>query len=385
MRFGGIVSATYKWQNHTLETGYWFEHNNFHQARRYYSLDANSPADPLDFRSNPFFTQFEGKFQTLTKVFHVQDTWQALDNLKVNFGFKSMQVDIRGRTVVGVLAGGQISNDEPFLPQAGVVWTLGYGGELFADYANNARAFTGAITAGPFSTTQAGFDAIKGSLAPEKTNTFEGGYRYHKGPFEGLLAVYYVDFSNRLLSVQSGPAIVSKPSVLSNVGGVTGKGFEAAGTWRFMPNWSLFSSYSYNESTYNDDVKNGSGVVTMATRGKTTFDTPKNLAKIELGYDDGAIFGTLGASYMSKRYYTYTNDNYVPSQTLVDLALGYRAHVPNLKNTVDLTLNVTNLTDEKYISTVGSGGIPASDPNGTAQTLLPGAPRSVFVTARTKF
>jgi iron complex outermembrane receptor protein len=41
--------------------------------------------------------------------------------------------------------------------------------------------------------------------------------------------------------------------------------------------------------------------------------------------------------------------------------------------------------DEKYISTVGSGGIPMSDASGTAQTVLPGAPRSVFVTARTKF
>jgi iron complex outermembrane recepter protein len=44
----------------------------------------------------------------------------------------------------------------------------------------------------------------------------------------------------------------------------------------------------------------------------------------------------------------------------------------------ELTLQgaVTNLADENYISTIGSGGFTNADPNGTAQTLLRGAPRS---------
>jgi len=40
-------------------------------------------------------------------------------------------------------------------------------------------------------------------------------------------------------------------------------------------------------------------------------------------------------------------------------------------------LGVTNLTDRKYISTVGSNGFGNT---GDSQTLLTGAPRQVFVT-----
>jgi iron complex outermembrane receptor protein len=46
---------------------------------------------------------------------------------------------------------------------------------------------------------------------------------------------------------------------------------------------------------------------------------------------------------------------------------------------------VTNIADKFYISTVGSNGFVNADPNGTAQTLLRGAPRQVFVSVKAKF
>ena len=44
--------------------------------------------------------------------------------------------------------------------------------------------------------------------------------------------------------------------------------------------------------------------------------------------------------------------------------------------------SVTNLTDKKYISTIGTNGYTASGDN---QTLLSGAPRQWFVTLRRGF
>ena len=46
---------------------------------------------------------------------------------------------------------------------------------------------------------------------------------------------------------------------------------------------------------------------------------------------------------------------------------------------------MTNLTDRKYISTLGSNGFVNKDPNGTAQTILPGAPREFTVSFAAKF
>jgi hypothetical protein len=71
----------------------------------------------------------------------------------------------------------------------------------------------------------------------------------------------------------------------------------------------------------------------------------------------------------------------VKASTISDLTLGYR--FASVGTT--LQLNVTNLTDEKYISTIGSNGFVNNDSAGTAQTILTGAPRQVFFAVKKSF
>ena len=52
---------------------------------------------------------------------------------------------------------------------------------------------------------------------------------------------------------------------------------------------------------------------------------------------------------------------------------------------LEVQANITNLMDEDYISTIGSGGFAKADPTGTAQTILPGAPRQFFVSVKKAF
>jgi iron complex outermembrane recepter protein len=106
------------------------------------------------------------------------------------------------------------------------------------------------------------------------------------------------------------------------------------------------------------------------------------MLKAELGYDNGSVFAKLGMDYIDERYFTYLNDQSVDSRTLFDLALGLR--LKNLVRAKDITaqLNVSNLTDEEYISTVGSGGFGNS---GDRQTLLTGSPRQYFLSLTTRF
>ncbi len=383
-REGVVSSLAWTLGTHEIEGGFWYEHNDFNNARRFYGLNMDGTnRDSLHFQSDPFYTQWETDYTTKTGVFHLQDTWQIAEPLKVNFGFKSMHVDIQGDPVVldpANTAGGELTTDKKFLPQAGVNYALNDWSELFADYTKNARAFN----AGNFGVSQVAFDATKDTLQPETSDTYELGYRFHVPRFEGVVALYHVKFKNRLLSVQVGSPILGYGSGIQNVGGVTSNGFEAAGTWHFIENWSLFGSYAFNDSTYDGDVVDVLGNTTH-TAGKTTVDTPKHLFKAQLSYDDDSIFGNVGMSYMSERYYTYTNDITVPSQTLFDATLGYRFHGSNLAEGASIQLNATNIFDKKYIATIGSGGFANADASGTMQTLLPGAPRQVFVTLTKQF
>jgi len=103
-------------------------------------------------------------------------------------------------------------------------------------------------------------------------------------------------------------------------------------------------------------------------------DSPAHMLRGELSYDKGALFGRIGVNYMSKRYFTYTNDQSVPGRTVVDASIGYR-----VTDKIEIQLNANNLFDERYVGTINSGGTGNS---GDRQTLLVAAPQQFFVTLR---
>ncbi len=382
-RGGVVASLAYTFGTNTVEGGVWYEDNRFNQARRFYGLDSTGMnRSSLDFQSNPFFTQWAYAFDTQTVELHLQDTWQVTDALKFNFGFKTLRVKVTSSPVAGSAYAGEIQSNDNFLPQAGFNWRLNADNEIFGDYTRNMRAFVGAATSGPFSASPAAFTAIKDSLKPEKSDTFELGYRLHAGAFVGALAAYDVKFHNRLLVISQCAGIVGCFSALGNVGGVTSYGVEAIGAYRFDNGISLRASYAYNHSTYDDNVINPSPAPATPTKGKTVVDTPRDIANIGVAYDHDGLFGGVDLSYQGRRYFTYLNDQSVPSRVLVDLNVGYRFHGGQLLNGLELQLNVTNLFDKHYVSTIGSNGFTNS---GDSQTLLAGAPREVFVSVRKQF
>jgi iron complex outermembrane recepter protein len=131
-------------------------------------------------------------------------------------------------------------------------------------------------------------------------------------------------------------------------------------------------------------------VVIAATKGKTIVDTPKHLLRGEIAYDSDGLFARVGANYMSKRFFTYTNhlsatvDDFagsVPSRVLVDATIGYRLDV-GARSPIEVQLNAVNLFDKRYISTIGSNGFGNRGDN---QTFLAGAPAQFFVTLRAGF
>lgn len=386
-RYGVVASGTWKIGGHSLNGGFWYEDNDFNQARRYYGLNRDAPQrDFLKMQSGAFRTDWEYDFNTKSWKFWAQDNWTINDQLSVNYGFASLKVENDGRTVfartTSLVKNGTIEAKKSFLPQAGVRFALNPDSELFADYSRNIRAFPSSGTSGPFSTNQAGFLAIKDKLKPELSDTFEAGWRFRAADFQGVLAGYHVKFKNRLFAVPVGSGIVGNPSALSNVGGVTAKGFEAAGTWNFAEHWTAFASYAFNDSTYDDDTVDGNGVLVGKTKGKTTVDTPQHLFKADLSYDNGSLFGRFSLNYMSKRFFTYENDQSVPSQTIADLSVGYRFSGSTWLDGLEVQATISNLFDEEYISTINSNGFPI---RGDSQTLLPGSPQEAFVTIRKTF
>ncbi len=385
-RQGLLGSARLDLGAHRLEAGFWVETNDYNHARRYYGLTRSGQGGrgSHDFPQNPFRTDWEYDFTTTTRNLYLQDTWSVTDALTVNAGFKALSVENEASTLIGANKTGSIKAEDNFLPQVGAAYDLSADHQLFVSYAENMRAFESSNTVGPFSASAAGFAAIKDTLQPESSRTLEAGWRFRFGNgLQGSIAAYDVKFEDRLLVVALGAPILGLGNGIQNVGAVQSRGFEAAALWSFAPDWSAFGSYSFNDSTYQDDVRDGAGVLVAATAGKRTVDTPRTLARAELAYDNGSLFATVAGAFTGKRYSTYLNDESVDGYTLVELTAGYRFDGGAAwLNGTEIQLNVTNAFDEDHIATVGSGGFQNT---AGRQTFLPGAPRQAFVSLRRRF
>lgn len=386
---GGLTGAlTIRLGDHELQGGGWYEHNAYSLTRAFFPLAASSTSsiDDRQWPKNPFFIDYKYNDTIDTYQYFIQDTWQVTPDFKINVGFKGLDVRIDNR-LDPISQGSRASRDttgilksrDMFIPQIGLNYQLSGSVETFLSYTENMRAFT----IEPFQTNRAAFQAIRGVLKPETSWTLEGGLRFNLTNFDGSIAGYHVKFDNRLLSVQPCQIVEGCPSVLSNVGSVTANGIEFAGTYRLTRALSLYGAYAYTDAQYDDDILSGR---LWATRGKAVVNMPKHLLNGEVAYDDGSVIARVAVNYQSKRYYTYTNDNSVPGRALVDLALGYRfSKEGSLLEGLEIQGNVTNLFDKKYIGTVGQNGYTFSDPNGTLQSMLVGAPRQVFISVRKRF
>ena len=380
-RSGVVANMEYELAQHLIKLGYWHEDNDFDQARRFYAASPSAVPSPYDFPSNPFYTQWQYKFNTKTDQFSLSDTVALSNALNLGFGFKSLRVKIDGQLEVGTgKPSGSITANKGFLPQLGLNYQFSKTDEMFAGVARNMRAYQGAATGTtPFATTDVGFAAIKDTLKPETSDSFEAGWRTHGSGYQGSLTVYLVNFHDRLLGVQAGAGIVGAPTVLSNVGGVRSTGVEGALSTRLTSTVNWFNSLSLSNSTYRDNVVSGGNLIAIS--GKHVVDAPDTMLKSILAYDDGRFSGNFGVDYMSKRYFSYLNDASVPSRTLFNLSVGYRSKSLGFFSEGSVKLGVNNLTNQKYVSTIGSNGFGNSGDN---QTLLAGAPRQVFVTLSAK-
>ncbi|MEO8778614.1 MAG: TonB-dependent receptor [Rhodanobacter sp.] len=381
-RTGVTGSLQFSLGNNDIELGVWGEDANNNQERNYFYLDGQyTYLSNFYENEEPFLRGFLQNYDTTTRMGYVQDTLHLLDDrLTLNFGAKSLNTTTTAKSLVATsaLAAGRVKASDGFLPQAGVDYKLDSRQDIYASYSKNLAAYGNL----PFSQSQASFDASKGTLKPEESQTYEFGYRVHGGAFEASVDAYYTRFSNRLLAVSPCPAVVTCSAVLNNVGSVKSDGLDLALIWKPIAHLRWLNSLSYDGSKYQDDYLNN-GVV--ATKGKYVVGIPTWMFTSDLSYTTGPWSVTLGGKYTGRRYITYLNDSAVPSYWLVNAGVNYDVGTVSILKDLSLGLNVTNLANKHYFASTGTNGYVASDPEGYNQTLQAGAPRQVFFNLNARF
>ncbi|MEJ1966223.1 MAG: TonB-dependent receptor [Gammaproteobacteria bacterium] len=391
-RTGGTLAAGWDVGVNHLEGGVWYEHNES-SASRYNYTTVTGPRDLSGFiDEQPNVGVFDQNTTWNTRQAYVRDTVKLLDDrLSVDAGFKAVHANSDAVALPGIaktpisptsssqFATGSLEAKDDFLPQAGVRYKLTSDQEVFASYAENIAMFQGGFKLGPQAVSQAVWNT-QGSLEPEESRSVEAGYRIVQPTYQASAAVYHTKFDNRLL--QYNPCDSRQPvgpncgNRFYNVGSVNSKGIELTLLWKPITELTWYNSVSLNSSKYADDYVQG-GVV-QHTAGKTQVDTPKQLFSSEATYALGPWYATLRGKYTGKRYYTYTNDQGFGGFTTFDLGTGYNFSGFGFAKAARLSLNVSNLTDKRYVANLDNSVFAPTDPNGTIYVFHSSAPRQIF-------
>jgi hypothetical protein len=163
------------------------------------------------------------------------------------------------------------------------------------------------------------------------------------------------------------------------VGSVKTNGVDLAGTLHFGPHFSFYDGLSFNSSIYQGDYVSGSS--TVATAGKIVPGDPQWANKFIGSTTWGPFEAQVSGEFIGKRYATYTNDLSVPSYFIVGLEASYRLPVPQgyYVKSAKVSVNVTNIGDEKGVSTVVVGAA-----SGT-YNVYPLPPIMAFATVQADF
>jgi iron complex outermembrane receptor protein len=374
-----------------LEAGAWFESSESTIRRVGWRLKDFATGPDVDFAT--VLRLFFDRTGTLTTTMgYVQNTTTLMSgDLRLIYGAKLLHVgaefENNGLTIPSAMTAPDVNRpsfsvptDGGILPQVGAVYSVTKTEELFANASQNVNAYPYSPQSGVYNMDPSAFQFFKDNTKPEKANTYELGVRTRRGPVEASLAAYNIDYNNRLISVAVCPLTATCVSSFANVGSITSRGAEGMLVWRLTRSVQWMSSGSYTHATIDDDYRSGS--TTIAASGKNVIDVPKVILSSTLRYDDARFFANAGVRHVGERFFSILNDMKVPAYTVTDVGAGYRLGTLGAAKELTLQLNVANLFDEKYISTMGTGGFTVS---GDSQTLQAGAKRLVFLTLGAAF
>ncbi|MCU0118026.1 TonB-dependent receptor [Pseudomonas sp. B2M1-30] len=177
---------------------------------------------------------------------------------------------------------------------------------------------------------------------------------------EFTLAAYRI-VKKKLLTDDPG-----NPTLKQQVGQQSSNGLEASLDLQLPQAWQLQANAAIVKAKY-DEFEEVVGGVPVSRNGNRPVDVPRRTANLWLSkaLSDDLKAGA-GVRYVDARYADMANRNELPSYTVVDATLSWKA----LRNTT-LGLQVNNLFDRQYAQSQYNEG----------QQWILGEPRSFFVTA----
>ena len=356
-RTGFLASIETTYDIHDIKAGLWYESTKRDENRTWHKVVDARVGMMAD--SDYYWMQYKNTFNTDTLKWYVQDTID-LDALTVNLGVQQYLVDVDKYDHFAGAKTADINSDSDVLVSAGAVYALDESTELFAGYSENFAAIKDLVLERDASALT--------DIEPETAENIDFGVRYRGDDITVSVTGYSIEFDNRLTFIAPGSDTggidydIGTNGSYINVGGVESDGFEVSATYQVNQEWSLYGSFTSNDSTY---VGNAPGF----NSGDKVIDSVDDMWVLSADYIKDRLRYGVSAKYTGERT---SADDY----TVVDMYLGYNiASNGETFKSMDISLVVNNIFDKRYLST-GTG-------NGT--TYFIGAPKTAALTFTASF
>lgn len=273
----------------------------------------------------------------------LSDKWKALAGVRYDRFEQETRQRLAGQANLSRI-------DTGWSPRAGLVFQPT---ESQSYYVSFSKSFQPSAESFPLAANNA-------QIAPEETTNKEIGAKFDF--FDGRASASAALFQLERTNIKStDPAA---PGVLVPVGVQRTDGLELTFAGELPQGWQIWSGYAYLDARVTSSP-------TPGLQGKRATLTSEHSANLWLtkalgnGWRAGA-----GINYVGDRMADPANTVTLPGYTTMDAMVGYKWQK------LDLQLNLLNLFDRKYI---------VSGHGSSANLNLPGAPRSVQLTARYSF
>lgn len=356
-RTGFLASIETTIDIHDLKAGLWYEMAERDEYRTWHKVVDARVGMMAD--SAPYWTQYSNTFDTDTLKWYLQDTI-SLNQFTINLGVQQYLVDLEKYDHFANAKTADVNSDSDVLFSGGVVYELNETTELFAGYSENFAAIKDLVLERDASSLT--------DIEPETAENIDFGVRYRGDDLTLSVTGYSIEFDNRITFIAPGSDTggidytIGTNGTYVNVGGVESDGFEISATYQVNQEWSVYGSFTSNDSTY---VGNAPGF----TAGDKVIDSVDDMWVLSADYSKDKLRYGASAKYTGERGVA---DDY----TVVDMYLGYNiSSGGDLFKSMDISLVVNNIFDKRYLST-GTG-------NGT--TYFIGAPKTAAVTFTASF
>ncbi len=386
-RAGFTSKLDWRWRNHTITAGFWYDYADDHEPGTFSALSENgTPANIWADSARDVIHLSDGRkllFQddhsiAQVNALFVGDSISLLDRaLTIDLGFKQAMVTRDGwNAVPGATYRTGIDSSAP-LPRAGLRWQIDRRNQVFASVSTNFRTPSA-------STLFDSFDPSSGTLINQASRNLrdeysiseEIGYRRQGDWIIGSITAFNYNFTNRQIAT-----VIDLNGVLTgstiNAGGQTSRGVDAEIGLRPWHHWSPYLSGEYLHATIDNDLAVNGDL--LPTAGHEAVRSPRWQGAAGLTYDDGTWFGAVSLKYVGAQYATFTNDERIADHTQGDVTLGVRLPTLGPAKHPEFRLNLVNVTDQNALSGVASPTLNARDTVGRYGTTIAGSAPTYYL------